>query len=136
MTLRELLEQRASLVVEMRAITSAPAGDGGDLSADQAAKFETAKRKLEALEQRIARQQTLDEAERRMQGTPITGAGDNRFDEACRDFSLRAAIAGASGLNVEWGRERELSVSFRQRCAVSVEECQRHKDCLIEGLRD
>jgi hypothetical protein len=27
-------------------------------------------------------------------------------------------------------------VSFRQRCAVSVEECQRHKDCLIEGLRD
>ena len=43
MKLRELLEKRAKLVGEMRAITDAPAGEGGDLSADQATKFDSLK---------------------------------------------------------------------------------------------
>ena len=114
MTLREMLERRSKMVEEMRAITNSPAGEAGDLSAEQSTRFDSLKTELAGIERKIERQQLLDEAERRMQGTPIAGQ-DNRFEEACRAFSLRAAIAGAAGLNVEWSRERELSAELAKR---------------------
>ena len=95
MTTRDLQEKRASLVTEMRTITQSPSGDGGDLSAEQTEKFNSMKAQLEQVEQQLARQKYLDEAERRMQGETISGYGDNRLDDALRDFSLRKAIAGA-----------------------------------------
>jgi HK97 family phage major capsid protein len=110
----DLSERRALLVSEMRSITEKPAGQGGDLSAEQSQRFDGLKTELESIEKSINRQRLIDEAERRMQGEPISG-GDRRFDEACREFSLRAAIAGAAGLNVEWGRERELGVELARR---------------------
>ena len=88
MTLRDLLEKRASLVLEMRKIADAPSGDGGDLSAEQTTKFDSLKAELDGIEKRIERQKLLDEAERRMQGESLSGNGDNRFDDALRDYSL------------------------------------------------
>src|SRR5262245_13074278 len=108
MSLRELKEQRSKLIAEMRSITSAPGGTAGDLSTEQAATFDQLKGKLEMVEKNIERQRLVDEAERRMTGEPVSGTGDKHLDVASRDFSLRAAIAGAAGLNVEWGREREI----------------------------
>jgi HK97 family phage major capsid protein len=49
-----------------------------------------------------------------MQGEPLTG-GDSRFDEALGSYSLRAAIAGAAGMDVDWSRERELSAELARR---------------------
>jgi HK97 family phage major capsid protein len=115
MTTRELLEQRTNLVSEMRTLTATPAGNGGDLNDDQAATFDQLKGKLEAVEKRIERQKLVDEAERRMNGEQLTGNGDKRFDDACRDFSLCRAIAGAAGMNVDWSREREISAELTRR---------------------
>lgn len=115
MTTRDLLEKRASLVSEMRNITTSANGDGGDLSAEQAEKFNTMKTQLESVEKQIERQRLLDETERRMQGEPLNGNGDHHLDDALRDFSLTRAIAGAAGLNVDWSRERELSSEIAKR---------------------
>ena len=115
MSTRALLEKRTQIVAEMRSITTSPAGSAGDLSAEQSAKFDSLKTELEGLEKRIDRARVLDEAERRAQGQQITGSGDGRFDDACRDFSLRKAIAGAAGMDVDWGREKELSAELARR---------------------
>ncbi len=118
MNVRDLLERRAVIVTEMRGITEKPAGNGGDLSTEQASKFDQLKGELEGLEKRIDRQKLLDEAERRMQGETLAGTGDERFDDACRDFSLRRAIASMvpdlAG-QIDSGRERELSVELSRR---------------------
>ena len=71
MNTRTLLERRAAIVTEMRGITNSPSGSAGDLSAEQSSKFDTLKGELEGLESRIARQQVLDDAERRMSGQPL-----------------------------------------------------------------
>jgi HK97 family phage major capsid protein len=115
MSIRDLLEKRAALVQEMRTITNGPAGDGGDLSAEQAEKFNSMKAQLESVEKQLERQRLLDEAERRMNGESLSGHGDNRLDDALRDYSLRRALAGAAGLEVDWSRERELSLEIAKR---------------------
>lgn len=111
----KLKEKRTRLVAEMRGITGSPNGDGGDLSTEQAAKFDALKADLEATEANIQRQQYLDDVERRSSASPITGSGDAHFDNAVRDFSLVRAIAGASGLPVDDAREREIGQELRRR---------------------
>lgn len=115
MNLRDLNEKRALLITEMRSLTEKPAGAAGDLSTEQATRFDALKSELEAVEKSLGRQKVLDDAERRMQGQQLAGSGDDRFDESCRDFSLRAAIAGAAGLAVEWGREKEIGAELAKR---------------------
>jgi hypothetical protein len=92
MKMTDLLERRTRTVAEMRSITEAPAGDGGDLSSEQMTKFDTLKLELTTLEKNIERQQLVDEAERRMTGERIAGTGDNKLDAELRNFSLRKAI--------------------------------------------
>jgi HK97 family phage major capsid protein len=111
----KLKQRRAGLVAEQRAIIETPAGDGGDLSTEQAARFDTLKREIEGVDANIQRAEFLDEAERRQSGTPITGSGDGAFDDECRRFSLCRAIAGAAGLDVDWGREREVGQELARR---------------------
>jgi HK97 family phage major capsid protein len=50
-----------------------------------------------------------------MAGQEITGSGDRQWDRARRDFSLTRAMAGAAGLPVDDGREREVQQELRQR---------------------
>ena len=116
MTMKDLLEQRAHLVADMRAITEKPEGEGGDLSQDQAQRFDTLRGELEAVEKKIERQAFLDEAERRMQGQTIAGTGDDRLDAAISACSLRRAIAcQVPDLNVDGGQEREVSAELQRR---------------------
>jgi len=121
--LKDLLEHRARIVKDMRALTEAPAGDGGDLSTEQSTKFDALKGELTGLETRIERQQLLDEAERRMAGEPLAGTGDDRLDDAMQEFSLRRAIcAGIPDLAtvVDSSRERELSTELARRTGMSA----------------
>lgn len=114
--MRKLLEQRSRIVKEMRAIADAPAGDGGDLTPEQQNLFDKLKAELGSTEQKIDRQTLIDEAEQRMQGTPLSGSGDARLDDELRNFSLVRAIAGqCQDMNVDWGRERELSQELQKR---------------------
>lgn len=119
MRLNDLLERRAVLITEMRALTNKPAGESGDLSAEQATKFDSFKAELEGIEKRVERQRVIDDAERRMSGETIHG--DKRLDQEIRGYSLTRAIAGAAGLDVDWGRERELSQEIAKRSARSFE---------------
>lgn len=116
MTIRELMEKRSKLVADMRAIAEKPEGEGGDLSKEQETRFASLKAELETTEKALSRQSLLDEAERRMQGEPITGTEDGKLDVELRKFSLLRAIAGqCPDLNVDWGRERELSQELQRR---------------------
>ena len=117
MALRNLLEQRASTVQAMRAITESPAGDGGDLSDTQAQDFDRHKAALERTEAALGRQQALDDAERRMAAPAIVhGAGrDGRFEERAREFSLVRAINARIGEDVDAGFEREISGEVKRR---------------------
>jgi HK97 family phage major capsid protein len=116
MTLREMLERRAAIAAEMRSLNTAPAGDNGDLSAEQRTRWDALKGELDTLEQRIGRQSTLDDAERRMQGQTIGGTGDAHLDREMRSFSLVRAIASqVPNLNVDAARERELSQEVARR---------------------
>jgi HK97 family phage major capsid protein len=116
-TTRDLLEQRSTVVSRMRSLTDKPAGDGGDLSDEQAKDFERMKGELSSLEQRIDRQQVLDDAERRVAAPAIIrGNGtDGRFEERARDFSLVRAINAQLGDPVDAGFEREISAEVRHR---------------------
>lgn len=120
-TMRDLLERRARLVGDMRAINDKPAGDGGDLSDDQSRRFDELRADLERTDKAIERQRLVDEADRRAAGEPLTGSGDQHFDRECRDFSLLRAIAGAASLNVDNGREREISAELQRRAGRPVE---------------
>ena len=115
MNVKDLKEKRASVVAEMRSLTDNPAGQAGDLSEEQARKFDELRSQSENLEGQIERQAALDEAERRMAGQEITGSGDQQWDRARREFSLTRALAGAAGLAVDDGKEREVQQEIRQR---------------------
>lgn len=121
MRLRDLQEQRNKAVEEMRAIADAPKGDSGDLSDDQAKRFDELKQQNVNLEARIARQQALEDAERSMQGTPLAGETDTHWAEKRRSFSLVKAIAGRAGMNVDDANEREIAQEIRQRTGRSFD---------------
>ena len=113
-TLRSLLERRAAIAGEMRQINN-NAGDN-DLSPEQRNRFDELKTDLGTLEERIARQSVLDDAERRMSGQPYGGTGDRNLDGELRSFSLVRAIAAQAGIGgVDAGRERELSAEIARR---------------------
>ena len=116
MRLSELLERRSQVITEMRGITASPAGDGGDLSAEQTAKFDSLKSNLESIEKNIDRQRVIDEAERRMTGETLTSRGDGRFEDLCREASLtRAILSQIDPRSVDCGREFEISKELSRR---------------------
>lgn len=115
MNLRDYQEKRGRITAAMRELTENPDGEGGDLSSEQEQRFDAHKAELQAVEKQIDRMTTIVEAERRMHGQPLTGNEDRQLDEELRNFSLVRAIAGAAGMNVDDGRERELSQELQRR---------------------
>lgn len=118
MKLRELREKRARIVAEMRAIADKPEGDAGAPSDNQEKRFEILKGELTLVEKAIDKQELVDEAEKRAAGQPIGRDGDADFEAECRAFSLKRAIAAASGLAVDNGREREVSAELQRRSGI------------------
>lgn len=113
-TLRSLLERRAAIAAEMRSINDA-AGDA-ELGTDAAARFDQLRGELDGLEQRIARQSALEDAERRMQGQPLGGTGDQNLDREMRGVGILDAVRaqlGATDRNA--GLARELSGELERR---------------------
>lgn len=74
----KLKVKRTQFLAEMRSITENPTGNDGDLSTEQAARFDTLKGEIASVDASISRAEYLDEIERRAQGTQLTGSGDNR----------------------------------------------------------
>ena len=116
MSVRNLLERRAAIVAEMRGITNNPAGDDGDLTPEQAQRFDALKAEHDALEQRIARVSFLEDAERRMQGQPLAGTGDRHLDRELQQVGVLDVIRAAlGGTDRNAGLARELSNELERR---------------------
>lgn len=114
MSLRNLEMQRTRITTEMRALNADPQGEGGDLSESQARRFDELRSAIEGLDRQIERQKFVDQADRQAAGETV--AGDPNFDAECRKFSLvRAVAAQVPGMNVDAGREREISAELARR---------------------
>lgn len=111
--LRDLLEQLDQITAELKQIVAA-AGDG-EMPDDQRSRFDTLKTKADTLRARVSRQSVIDDLDRRSSGTALTGGSDNRLDAEMRSFSVVRAMAGAAGLAVDWGREREIGAEVARR---------------------
>jgi len=104
MKLKDLLEQRAPIVARMAEAHAA----------DKAEDFAAAEAELRALDAKIERAKKIDAADRVEPGTPING--DAKLDAELRSkFSLTRAVAGAAGLSVDWGFERETQTELAKR---------------------
>lgn len=90
--MKDLLESRGRLEAAMRDITEHPAGTDGDLSAEQEEKFDNFKLGLESLKKQIERRAYLDDLDRRAEGTPIAGTGDDRFDDLVRKVDFLDSV--------------------------------------------
>jgi HK97 family phage major capsid protein len=114
-TMRDILSRQEEIRVEMRALHES-AGTDGNLAPEQQARWTELEGEATGLQTRQQRQATLDDAERRMQGQPLAGTGDRNLDRELRSFSLVRAIASQTpNLNVDAGRERELSQEIARR---------------------
>jgi HK97 family phage major capsid protein len=111
------MEKRARLRSQMKAIHDKPEGEAGDLSNAQATQFAELRADFEKTEKAIERQTLIDDADRRAAGETIGETRESDFERECRSFSLTRAIAGAAGLQVDWGREREVSAELQKRNA-------------------
>jgi HK97 family phage major capsid protein len=112
--LRPLLERRSALKDRMNGVL---AQHPEELPEAAQQEFDALRAEADVLEQRIQRQAVVDDLERRVQGQPIgAGSGDAGLDRELRSFSLVRAIASqVPGLNVDAGRERELSQEIARR---------------------
>lgn len=117
MKLADLQHERTRTATAMRTMNDEVKADG-DLTAEQRSKWASYKKELETLDEKISWQKTADDLERRETGQIIhqAGTGDHHLDAALDKFSLRLAIAGqVPDLNIDNGRERELSAELQRR---------------------
>lgn len=106
----DLIEQRAAIVARMN---DAHQADNGEA-------FTAAETELRTLDAKIGRARAIDDAERNEPGRPING--DGRLDGEIRSrFSVSRALAGAAGLAVDWGFEREVQTELAKRAGRSAE---------------
>ena len=103
----DLMEQRAAIVDRMNAAHTK----------DDNAAFETAETELRGIDAKLDRAKKIEAAERTELGRPING--DHKLDTELRSkFSMSRAIAGAAGLGVDWGFEREMQAELAKRCLL------------------
>lgn len=110
MLIKDLIEKRADIAGRMRA-----AHDANDDGA-----FTAAETELRDLDAKLERARKIEALERAEPGKPING--DIKLDSEIRaKFSLARAVAGAAGLAVDWGFEREVQPELTKRAGRSAE---------------
>ncbi len=106
--LKDLLDRRSAIVAEL---------EKDDIADSRVMELRT---EYDNLKPQISRAEMLDEAERREAGEPING--DVKLDAEIRSkFSVSRAIAGAAGLGIDWGFEREVQGEIAQRAGRKPE---------------
>lgn len=112
MNSRKLTEQRTPKLAELQAL----AAKGVNLGDEELARFDALKGETDALQGQIERQVVVEDLDRRAQATPLAGTGDGRLDAELPSYSLTRAMASqVPGLDVDAGRERELSQELARR---------------------
>jgi len=114
-SLKDLRDRREQRVQAMRQEIDSPKGDNGDLSDEQRSRVDSLRTEIDNLDKDIERRQALDEAERRTaQGETVAGEPDRAWETRRREFRLTTALAGAAGMPVDDGPEREIGQHIRQ----------------------
>lgn len=106
----DLIEARGAIVARMNAAHEA----------DDNAAFEAAETELKAIDAKLERARKIDAMERAEPGTPINGDGKLASEIRSR-FNVSRAIAGAAGLGVDWGFEREVQAELAKRAGRSAQ---------------
>jgi HK97 family phage major capsid protein len=118
----QMLEVRDHVRTAIRQTSDAMDEDGGDSSAELNALFTQLKALLDEIDQRITRQATIDDLDRRASANPLGGSGDATWDRQCAEFSLVRAIAAQCNIpGVDAGRERETSAELARRSGRNFE---------------
>ncbi|MBB1471823.1 phage major capsid protein [Luteimonas sp. MC1782] len=119
MTLQEIRQLRAARAAEARAIIAKAEADKRQLSADEVSAFDAIKAIILDLEQQEARQQFVDDIERRQAGVTIHGAGgDNAHTLESRVSLLTVLRAGMEGRALT-GPEAEMHAELERRHGVA-----------------
>jgi HK97 family phage major capsid protein len=119
-TIHALQEQRGLKHAELQPLLLK--GATGELADAERQHLTELDADISKLDDRIRFAKRAAEAERQMNGQPVTSGGDRHFDMECRAFSLRAAICSQiPGLNVDAAREREISAELQRRSGRSAE---------------
>jgi HK97 family phage major capsid protein len=113
----QLLEIRDQVRIAMRQVSDEMDSDGaGDGMAELQGLFAQLKALLDTIDEKIQRQATLDDLERRASGTPLRDGTDRDFQRQCCEFSLFRACAAAIGLaGVDARREIEVQQELVRR---------------------
>lgn len=119
MTMRELLDRQSRIHADLKGIVDAPAGTDGDLSDEQETRAADLQAQMAKVKRLIEVRADIDETERRMSGTPVTG--DPKLDKEMRSFSLTRAVQHMLGTKVDAGRELEISAELARREQRSTE---------------
>jgi HK97 family phage major capsid protein len=114
LSLPSLKEARASKADAIRAIVAKATTENRDLTDTEQGAFDAGKTEIEKLEKDIGNAEFLADIERRVEGTPITNA-DAKFETEQRKYSLLKAIGHQAGMNVDAGRELEVSKELERR---------------------
>ena len=114
MKLPELLEQRAVKIAEMRSLQTTADKASRDLSGEERTRFDALETEVNGLDSQIKRAKTLDNLERSAEATPLN-VGTRDFQTEASRYSLTRALAHASGLRVDAGRELEVSQEIENR---------------------
>lgn len=116
MTIQALRQKKAAKVAEARALLAKATNDNNrSLNADESAKFTALQSEITDLESQEARQQFLDDAERRQAGTVVAGErGDGFADVENRVSLLRVLQAGAESRSLD-GAEAEYNAEMERR---------------------
>ncbi len=114
MNIVSLKEARAAKTDAIRAIVAKAETEKRDLTDIEQSAFDSGRGEIEKLERDIRNAEFLADMERRMDGVPVVG-GDKKFETECREYSLLRAIASQAGMNVDAGRELEISRELERR---------------------
>ena len=120
----DLIEQRAAIVARINAASEKTADavrkDDDDAFSAGMREQRAAQAELAVLEAKIAESDQRDFADRREAGTPLHGDGKLASEMRSR-FGITRAIAGAAGLGVDWGFEREVQPELAKRAGKPAE---------------
>lgn len=77
---------------------------------------------LDEIDQRITRQATIDDLDRRASANPLGGSGDAQWDRQCAEFSITRAIAAQCNIpGIDASRERKTSAELARRSGRNFE---------------
>jgi len=117
MKMKDLLDKQNRIHNDLKGIMASLEGD--DLTPEQETRAAGLQAEMVKVKRLIDVQADIDDAERRMSGTPVTG--DPKLDREMRGFSLTRMIQHKLGGNVDAGLEQETSDELAKREGRSTE---------------